>query len=548
MFDQGTTSKRPSNGLHSVDGDSEPIVARARDSDDPTPTSAANMEPPSLPAPFKNTSENEMSGQGSVRAFKQTENESNGVLKHFESNPESLSESSRPSEIDTALPREDATRNPPQQQLQDARHQWDQARFDTGTHSVFPSPSPSPTRPHSPGAFRVRPGGMSHRAASSDSTANITGIIDPGRDSDTPMVEASLVVEEDQVRNPEPLSPLVEATPIRRRRQIVAVAIAVLLLVAIIVGVVTGLLLNPRTPPPTPPPTIPPTSEPGGLFLQSLPPYTRASLLNETSPQSRAFNWVTTNDTIPWRDEPNATTRRLLRMLQRFVLATLYFSTGGETLWLERDNWLNRTSSECEWRGCCCGTGCKQFQFDMSLDDFFGNESDSTVLTGVFLSDNNLVGTLPREMWLLRNLQRFDMNRNTIQASIPSQIAELRALVTIRLADVVLTSTLPTHLGLMTNLLDLTIGRTDQTTAMTGTIPTELASLTALTALRLYGINLNTTPPSELWTLKNLESLHLHANKLTSTLPSDLGKLTNLKSLKLDNNFLRDLFLPSWAI
>jgi hypothetical protein len=206
MFDQGTTSKRPSNGLHSVDGDSEPIVARARDSDDPTPTSAANMEPPSLPAPFKNTSENEMSGQGSVRAFKQTENESNGVLKHFESNPESLSESSRPSEIDTALPREDATRNPPQQQLQDARHQWDQARFDTGTHSVFPSPSPSPTRPHSPGAFRVRPGGMSHRAASSDSTANITGIIDPGRDSDTPMVEASLVVEEDQVRNPEPLS------------------------------------------------------------------------------------------------------------------------------------------------------------------------------------------------------------------------------------------------------------------------------------------------------------------------------------------------------
>jgi hypothetical protein len=480
--------------------------------------------------------------------IKQLDNESDVDGKYSQSNPAAITEGSPPSEGETmqsASPGEEATPNSPLQHLADAHHQWEQYPFDTGTHSVFPSPSPSPPRPLSPGAYRVRPGRASQRAASSDSTTNVIANNEPARDSDTPMVEASLVVD-DEVRHPEPVSPLVEATPIRRRRQIVAVSIAVLLLVAIIVGVTTGLLLNPRTPSPTAAPTIPPTSEPGGMFLQSLPPYTRASLLNETSPQSRAFNWVTMNDTVPWRDEPNATARRQFRMLQRFVLATLYYSTGGETIWLERGNWLNRTGSECEWRGCCCGTECKQFEYDVSMDDYFGDESNSTVLTGIFLSDNNLVGPLPREMWLLRNLQRLDLNRNTIQASIPSHVAELRALVTLRLAEAVLTSTLPTHLGLMTNLLDLTIGRLDQDSAMTGTVPTELGRLTALTSLGLYGINLNSTPPSELWTMTNLESLHLHSNKLTSTLPSDLGKLTNMKSLKLDTNAFSGSIPAEW--
>jgi Leucine-rich repeat (LRR) protein len=551
MSDDKVTSRLPGDGLLSAEGERERVVGQAPESDDPAHTNDENMKRTLLPAPVKDWGENETAGLGSDGTFIRAENESGVNLKQFESHPTST-ESSLLSQNETrydASPGDETTQDP-----QNVRRQLDPAPFDTGTHSVLPSAStssssPPPTRPLSPGAYRVRPGRMSQRAASSDSTANVAtnNNDETARDSETPMVEASLVVDEELVPHPVPQSPLVEATPIRRRRQIAAITIAILVLVAIIVGVTTGLLLNPRPSTPTPAPTIPPTSEPGGLFLQSLPPYTKASLLNEKSPQSRAFNWVTTNDTVPWRDEGNDTSKRLSRMLQRFVLATLYFSTDGETSWLERQNWLNRTGSECDWRGCCCGPRCKQFEFDASPDDYFGNESDSTSLTGLFLSDNNLLGTLPREMWLLRNLQRLDLNRNNLQASIPSQVADLRGLVTLRLADAVITSGIPTQLGLMTNLVDLTIGSPDPESAMPGTIPTELASLTALAGLQLYGVNLNSSLPSELWTLTLLEWLHLHANKLTSSLPSDLGNLTNLQSLKLDRNALTGPIPVEWG-
>jgi Leucine-rich repeat (LRR) protein len=464
--------------------------------------------------------------------------------------------------MESESPRDEAKRKirvneqggqPPQQPTHD------EPQTSSGTHpQVNPAPTAdgraleSPTSPTTitrPGAYRVLPGRPSQRATSTDSAVNMTNSDDGDAASTgdgTLLVEANLVEDGDDARPREALSPLVEATPIRRRRQLAFLGIAVILVVAVIVGLVTGFVLNPPPQSPVSPPTNPPTPRSGDVFVQSLPPYTKASLLNESSPQARALEWVRNNDTVPWRDERNDTSQLLSRELQRFALATLYFSTNG-ALWSASENWLNRTSSECEWKGCCCGPECKQFEFDPSPGEFVGNESDSTVLTAIFMSENNLVGTLPREIWLLRNLQRLDLNGNTITASIPTQVSDLRALVALRLENVLLTSSLPTQLGLMTNLLDLSVGRKERDSAITGNILSELASLKALTSLHLYRINLNSTLPSFLGELTNLESLHLPGNKFKSTLPSELGKLTKLTSLRLDQNSLSGSIPVEWG-
>jgi Leucine-rich repeat (LRR) protein len=428
----------------------------------------------------------------------------------------------------------------------DARPQPDSAPTADGRAVETPT---TPTTIARPGAYWVHPGRPSQRATSTDSAVNMTDSDDGNAESvgdGTLLVEANLVEDGDDARPREALSPLVEATPVRQRRQLALLGIAVILVLAVIVGLVTGFVLNPPPPLPVFPPTNQPTPRSGDVFVQSLPPYTRASILNESSPQARALEWVRNNDTVPWRDDRNDTSQLLSRKLQRFVLATLYFSTNG-ALWSANENWLNRTSSECEWKGCCCGPECEQFEFDPSPGEFVGNESDSTVLTAIFMSENNLVGTLPREIWLLSNLQRLDLNGNTITASIPSQVSDLRALVVLRLENVLLTSSLPTQVGLMTNLLDLSLGRKERDSAITGNILSELASLSALTSLHLYRINLNSTLPPSLGDLTNLESLHLPGNKFKSNLPSELGKLTKLTSLRLDQNSLSGSIPVEWG-
>ena len=74
--------------------------------------------------------------------------------------------------------------------------------------------------------------------------------------------------------------------------------------------------------------------------------------------------------------------------------------------------------------------------------------------------------------------------------------------------------------------------------ALTGTIPSELGSLTNLQWLRLSSNQLSGEIPVELGNLANLRLLNLHANPLTGEIPVELGNLTNLVWLDLSSNEL----------
>jgi len=73
---------------------------------------------------------------------------------------------------------------------------------------------------------------------------------------------------------------------------------------------------------------------------------------------------------------------------------------------------------------------------------------------------------------------------------------------------------------------------------LSGTIPTELGLLTNLANLDLDSNSLSGAIPSELSTITNVEYLYANNNLLKGTIPSQLGALTKLQSLILSNNTL----------
>jgi hypothetical protein len=74
--------------------------------------------------------------------------------------------------------------------------------------------------------------------------------------------------------------------------------------------------------------------------------------------------------------------------------------------------------------------------------------------------------------------------------------------------------------------------------SLTGTIPSELGTLTELEALYLDDNQLTGTIPVELAALTELEALYLDDNQLTGTIPSELGTVTTIQLLHLDTNQL----------
>ena len=97
-----------------------------------------------------------------------------------------------------------------------------------------------------------------------------------------------------------------------------------------------------------------------------------------------------------------------------------------------------------------------------------------------------------------------------------------------------LSGTIPTELGSLTGLTRLSISINQ----LSGTIPGELGNLTSLTQLFLNANDLSGTIPGELGNLTGLEDLYLHANDLSGTIPTELGSLTDLEELTLYGNQL----------
>jgi hypothetical protein len=246
-------------------------------------------------------------------------------------------------------------------------------------------------------------------------------------------------------------------------------------------------------PGPTPPPPSTPsgTSQPvGSNDLRNLVitefPDGQAALQDPESAQSQALQWLesSANDGVSTEAD----------YLQRYALATLYFSTNGDE-WKENTAWMSNTN-ECSWISTANSLDvCDSSGRYLSLD----------------LQENNLNGTLPSELAILSNsLNIINLRSNQISGEVPSSLQVLVELETLDLSS----------------------------NSFKGTIPLELFDATNLRQLSLFENNLISTLPSQVGQLTMLELLDVGANQLTGSLPSTLGQLTRLAGLSvIDNSF-----------
>ncbi|GAY68837.1 hypothetical protein CUMW_267290, partial [Citrus unshiu] len=163
-------------------------------------------------------------------------------------------------------------------------------------------------------------------------------------------------------------------------------------------------------------------------------------------------------------------------------------------------------------------------------------------ITDIGLPKSNIKGELGRlNFSCFPNLQHLDLGSNNLSGSIPSQIGSLSNLTYIYLYETNLTGTIPKEIGSLRNLEVLDLGSNN----LNGTIPLEIGSVRNLEALSLDGNKLSGvlpiyfgTIPIEIGSLRNLQWLDLSSNKLSGTIPKEIGSLRNLKELDLSSNKL----------
>jgi hypothetical protein len=116
------------------------------------------------------------------------------------------------------------------------------------------------------------------------------------------------------------------------------VVLFVLVGIVVFAVVLTRNPIEPNHPTlPTAVPTLAPTDMPWTLLFQDS---TQEALLESDSPQSLALEWVLADPNLVHYDDQ--------RILQRFALATFFYSTSGDQ-WNNQTYWLSYDRSECEW-------------------------------------------------------------------------------------------------------------------------------------------------------------------------------------------------------
>jgi len=334
-------------------------------------------------------------------------------------------------------------------------------------------------------------------------------------------------------------------------------------------------------------------------WMQLRQQFVNDTVLIPDSPSWKALQWMTLHDPLAPLDNSE-------RRAQRYALTVLYFAWAGRSTWslVSGNGWMhdygsgpNASIHECDWVGVACNgdnqvTTLQLGGQEESAFSLFGKvPSELALLTNLerlVLSENELRGGLHDSIYTqLTNLRHVDLSQNQMTLVSP-KIRHWKRLETLNWRTNLLQSTVPTELGLLTNLRSVELGNNlnlngdvwgmipnwpklevvdTSYSNISGTLPTQVGLLTNLrmlvasysafygnfpaeisqcTQLRHLLCGVPTTLggftgsfPTTIGNLVNLVSITMSWNDLTGTLPTELGRLTLLHSLVLEGN--RDL-------
>eukprot|EP00544_Gedaniella_sp_CCMP2646_P003930 CAMPEP_0202480396 /NCGR_PEP_ID=MMETSP1361-20130828/405_1 /ASSEMBLY_ACC=CAM_ASM_000849 /TAXON_ID=210615 /ORGANISM="Staurosira complex sp., Strain CCMP2646" /LENGTH=581 /DNA_ID=CAMNT_0049107827 /DNA_START=737 /DNA_END=2479 /DNA_ORIENTATION=+ len=378
-----------------------------------------------------------------------------------------------------------------------------------------------------PGAFAI---GSTSDIARNDNDDLMTGstqpslreittaeLVDP--DQENQILERRLQEELERERQNAAVAEVVKESELKTCRWRRVACVVGFVLVALVVALSVSLTRPPKsieTAPPTPAPTY---SPPPQEIIDLITPVSfdgGESLMDPTSPQSFAARWLAVNaELASYSDE---------RKLQRYALATFYFSTDGDA-WEDKQKWLTDSNECIDW-----------WVEELETDDTKLECDASNAITLLLMGENNIAGTLPDEIAFLSNsLAELKLNDNKIGGTLPSTLGLMSRLRDLELNSNKFTGLVPSELGLMTTLEDLRIDDNE----LNGTIPTETVLMVSLDTLRLQSNNLvGTISPTMISSLVLLDTLRLSSNEFTGSIPTEIGLLTLLEELKLNENKL----------
>ena len=261
---------------------------------------------------------------------------------------------------------------------------------------------------------------------------------------------------------------------------------------------------------------------------------------------------------------------------EKELLELLYRKTRGDT-WIKNDNWLSGVTI-CEWYGVECsdenvvavrlesnglsGSLPSEFFFmsflkeldlkennmkvsfegienakrlrelvlsDMGLTSIEGI-GKAPVLEILHLTENELIGNIPKELFEITSLKKLYANYNKFSGTIPTEIGKLSGLSELYLYHNMLSGELPTELGLLSNLEIVTLAEN----IFVGTLPTELNNLVNMKifAVQRENSDIATITKGVLSGLsgplisfsgwKQVREIYLGSNKLTGEIPPNL--------------------------
>ena len=305
-----------------------------------------------------------------------------------------------------------------------------------------------------------------------------------------------------------------------RRRVIYGCAVVVV--IALVIGIVVSVILGRRNDGTLPPSSVPstapsmsPTFTLDGLviLLSAISTDNGAALETPGTAQNRALMWLT--------NQPFAGEYSDSRLVQRYAIATLYFSMGGDR-WIKSDNWLTG-ENECDWflsDGPACDEDGRIVQIDLSL--------------------NSLSRAFPPEIGLLTKVTSLDLSSNSVFGTIPSEIGLLTGLDTLVISANRFTGTIPTQLWNLSNLTALALDNNN----LSGEFPTEIGLLTDLVVLRLQGNVIVGSLPASIGNCASLQRVDLSSNRLYGNLPTEVGDLSMLEEF-ISRDTLFEGMLPS---
>jgi len=239
------------------------------------------------------------------------------------------------------------------------------------------------------------------------------------------------------------------------------------------------------------------------------------------TPQGLAADWLINNDfrkVCPGE-----------KVVQRWVIALFYYATNGES-------WL-----QCSTAGSdLCGSvfpfeSKRRFLSDFSECDWSGIKCNTdNCVTEIEFEENNLIGTIPTEIGLLKDLAVLGMEKGGLTSTIPTEIGELTNLLFIDLDYNELSGSFPTQLYSLTDLRTLDLNDND----MTGSID-QFGAFLDLEFLQLQHNEFIGTIPEDMGTLSLMTTFNLHGNLFTGVVPESVCNLTVpnggfLKSLIVD--------------